>query len=106
MYDFLIGFFLVLYLITCLFLVFVILMQRSKQEGLGAAFGSSVTDTLFGAHTSSILIKITVWLSGIFFFLSILLAFLYAHRASSQTTIQQKLHKADVEQHQRLPSKK
>ncbi|TFE68604.1 preprotein translocase subunit SecG [Methylacidiphilum caldifontis] len=100
MYNFIIGFFLFLYVLVCAFLIFVILMQRSKQEGLGAAFGSSVTDTLFGAHTSSILIKITVWLAAIFFFLSLLLDFLNGHRISKQTLIQQKLHKADVEQKQ------
>ncbi|QSR86747.1 preprotein translocase subunit SecG [Candidatus Methylacidiphilum infernorum] len=106
MFDFLVGFFLFFYILVCILLVFVILMQRSKQEGLGAAFGSALTDTLFGAHTSSILIKITVWLAALFFFLSLLLDFLNAHRVNKQTLIQQKLHKADVEQKQLPPARK
>ncbi len=40
---------LVVYVIVALLMVFVILMQRPKSEGLGAAFGGGVTENLFGA---------------------------------------------------------
>jgi len=57
-------------------------MQRSKQEGLGAAFGGSMMSDTFGAQTSNVLVKATVWAAIFFFILSISLARLYSHRAT------------------------
>jgi preprotein translocase subunit SecG len=70
------------YVIDCLFMGLVIMMQRSKQEGLGAAFGGGLMDTTFGAQTSQVLVKATVWAAIFFFILSIALARLYSHRAT------------------------
>jgi len=50
-------------------MVMLVLIQRPKQEGLGAAFGGSTLDSALGAHTTDILQKITTWL-GIVFFVS------------------------------------
>ncbi len=50
-------------------MVMLVLIQRPKQEGLGAAFGGSTLDSALGAHTTDILQKITTWL-GIVFFIS------------------------------------
>jgi preprotein translocase subunit SecG len=58
------------------------MMQRSKQEGLGAAFGGGFTESVWGAQTSQVLVKATVWLAALFFILSISLARLYSHRAN------------------------
>jgi preprotein translocase subunit SecG len=74
--DILLVFFVIDSLLMCL----VVLMQRSKQEGLGAAFGGGFTESVWGAQTSQVLVKTTVWLAAIFFILSIALARLYAHR--------------------------
>ncbi|MCE0497355.1 MAG: preprotein translocase subunit SecG [Methylacidiphilales bacterium] len=68
------------YVIVALFMCLVVLMQRSKQEGLGAAFGGGFTDSVWGAQTSQVLVKTTVWLAVLFFVLSIALARLYSHR--------------------------
>lgn len=66
---------------VCLLMILVVLMQRSKQEGLGAAFGGGFTESVWGAQTSQVLVKATVWLAALFFILSIGLARLYSHRA-------------------------
>ena len=50
-------------------IVLIVLVQRPKQEGLGAAFGGSTLDSALGAHTTDVLQKITTWL-GIIFFVS------------------------------------
>src|SRR5471032_861481 len=71
-----------LYVIDCVFMGFVIMMQRSKQEGLGAAFGGGFTESIWGAQTSNVLVKATVWAAIFFFILSISLARLYSHRAT------------------------
>jgi preprotein translocase subunit SecG len=70
------------YVIDCAFMGLVIMMQRSKQEGLGAAFGGGFTESVWGAQTSNVLVKATVWAAIIFFMLSISLARLYSHRAT------------------------
>jgi preprotein translocase subunit SecG len=70
------------YVIDCVFMGLVIMMQRSKQEGLGAAFGSGMMSDTFGAQTSQVLVKATVWAAIFFFILSISLARLYSVRAA------------------------
>jgi preprotein translocase subunit SecG len=70
------------YVIDCIFLGFVIMMQRSKQEGLGAAFGGGFTESIWGAQTSQVLVKASVYAAIIFFALSIFLARLYSKRAT------------------------
>jgi preprotein translocase subunit SecG len=82
------------FVIVCLLMCLVVLMQRSKQEGLGAAFGGGFTESVWGAQTSQVLVKATVWLAAFFFLLSISLARLYSHRASLEkevSPIQQQL---------------
>jgi len=94
--NILIDILLVFYVIDCVFMGLVIMMQRSKQEGLGAAFGGSMMSDTFGAQTSQVLVKATVWAAIIFFTLSILLARLYAHRAAMMdkgSPVQQELSK-------------
>ena len=70
------------YVIICVLMCLVILMQRSKQEGLGAAFGGGFTESVWGAQTSQVLVKATVVLTALFFILSITLARLYSYRAA------------------------
>lgn len=70
------------YVIVCLLMILVVLMQRSKQEGLGAAFGGGFTESVWGAQTSQVLVKATVILAALFFILSISLARLYSYRAT------------------------
>ena len=84
---------LAIYVIVALLMVFVILMQRPKSEGLGAAFGGGVTDNLFGAQTTNVLTKITGWLAGIFFALTFVLSILYAQRTNNASGLRQELMK-------------
>lgn len=55
-------------------------MQRPKQEGLGAAFGSGLTDQAFGARTTDVLQKGTVYLGTLFFVITLILAILIGKR--------------------------
>jgi preprotein translocase subunit SecG len=69
----------------------VILMQRPKSEGLGAAFGGGVTENIFGAQTTNVLTKITGWLAAIFFLLTFVLSILYAHKGSSKSELTERV---------------
>ena len=53
-----------------------VLMQRPKQEGLGAAFGAQMTDQAFGAQTTDVLKKGTVLFGTLFMGLCFVLAVL------------------------------
>ena len=79
------------HVLICLLMVGVVLMQRPKNEGLGAAFGGGMTENIFGAQTTHVLQKFTVWLGIVFFALTLLLAILYAKRGTGETTIQKEL---------------
>ncbi|MGC6464409.1 MAG: preprotein translocase subunit SecG [Akkermansiaceae bacterium] len=70
------------HVVVSLLLILVILMQRPKQEGLGAAFGSGMTDAAWGARTTDVLQKGTVYLGTMFFVFSLVLAILMGKRNS------------------------
>lgn len=63
-------------LIVCALLLLVVMMQRPKQEGLGAAFGAQMTDQAFGAQTTDVLKKGTVLFGTLFMVLCFVLAVL------------------------------
>jgi preprotein translocase subunit SecG len=75
---------LVILVAVALLLCLVVLMQRPKQEGLGAAFGGGMTDQAFGARTTDVLQKGTVWLGTTFFVLALSLQVLVAAQNSGQ----------------------
>ena len=77
-------------LIVSALLLLVVLMQRPKQEGLGAAFGAQMTDQAFGAQTTDVLKKGTVFFGTLFMLLSFVLAVLMnAQYKQSRTNISQ-----------------
>jgi preprotein translocase subunit SecG len=86
-----INFLLAIYVLVTLLMILVILMQRPKSEGLGAAFGGGVTENIFGAQTTNVLVKFTAWLAGIFFALTFVLSILYSHKTSRDTGLRQEL---------------
>jgi len=84
---------LVLFVLVAALMVLVILMQRPKSEGLGAAFGAGVTENIFGAQTTNVLVKFTTWLAGIFFALTFALSVLYAHHSTAGSAFRRELMK-------------
>jgi len=87
----LINFLLAIYVLVALLMILVILMQRPKSEGLGAAFGGGVTENIFGAQTTNVLVKFTGWLAGMFFVLTFALSVLYSHKTSRDTGLRNEL---------------
>jgi preprotein translocase subunit SecG len=85
-----------IFVLVALLMVLVILMQRPKSEGLGAAFGGAVTENIFGAQTTNVLVKFTAWLAGIFFVLTLVLSILYAHRSTADSAFRRELMKSQA----------
>ncbi len=94
--NLLINILLVLYVLVALLMLLVILMQRPKSEGLGAAFGGAVTENIFGAQTTNVLVKFTAWLAGIFFALTFALSILYAHKNTADSAFRRELMKTQA----------
>jgi preprotein translocase subunit SecG len=85
-----------IYVFAAVLMMLVILMQRPKSEGLGAAFGGGVTENIFGAQTTNVLTKITGWLAAIFFMLTFVLSILYARKANTQSNLSRELAKGQT----------
>lgn len=91
MFSIVINILLAIHVIVSLLIILVVLMQRPKSEGLGAAFGGGMTDNLFGAQTTNVLAGFTRWLGGIFFALTLLLSILYAKQSTAKSSIEKEL---------------
>jgi len=87
-----------IFVVCSLLLTLVVMMQRPRSEGLGAAFGGGMTESLFGAQTTDVLTKITIWLAVVFFLCTMSLALLYSKRTSNNDLERQLKAKAAVEQ--------
>ena len=89
---------LVIHVLVSLLIVLLVLMQRPKNEGLGAAFGGGMTENLFGAQTTNVLQTITRYLGAIFFILTLLLSWLYVKKTMQpgSSSVQQRLRAATV----------
>ncbi|MDO4751819.1 MAG: preprotein translocase subunit SecG, partial [Akkermansia sp.] len=78
-----------LLMIVCALLLLLVLMQRPKQEGLGAAFGAQMTDQAFGARTTDVLKKGTIFFGSLFMILCFILSVLMLNEfnAKKKSTI-------------------
>jgi len=63
------------FMILCVVLSFVILIQESKSSGFGASFGGDAGSSLFGTSTADVLRKFTAYLSVIFLVSCLVLSF-------------------------------
>ena len=57
-------------ILVSLFLVLVVLAQKSKDGGMGAALGGGAAEAAFGAETSNVLSKSTIYAAILFFVLA------------------------------------
>ena len=72
--------FIVVEVLSCLVLIGLILLQKSKSEGLGLAFGAGAGESLFGARAGNVLSKATVVIGIIFMANTLLLGALFAQK--------------------------
>jgi preprotein translocase subunit SecG len=73
----------VIEVITSILLIGVILLQKSKDEGLGLAFGAGVGETLFGSRAGNVLTKITIGLAVVFLVNTLLIGMVLRRGVSS-----------------------
>ena len=69
--------------VVCIGLVLLILIQPGESAGLSQTFGGSSQRTIFGARSSTFLVKTTAVLAALFLLLCLVLAILSARRTGS-----------------------
>ena len=73
-----------IYVIVCVFLVLVVLLQQGKGADVSAAFGASSSQTTFGARGATTLLeKITTWSFVAFSILAVVISLIQARPRSS-----------------------
>ena len=73
-----------LFMLLCVLLCLVILVQESKSMGLGASFGGDPGESLFGTSTATVLKKFTAYLAIIFVISCVLLSIWSSSMGSSK----------------------
>ena len=86
----LIGVLTVIHVLVALALIGLVLMQKSQDQGVGAAFGGGVTDTVFGAGTTTALVRMTIWCACILLGTTLLLAIMHTRRGGNTGSLMQK----------------
>jgi len=77
-------------IVSCLLLIGVILLQQSKSQGLGMAFGGGMGESLFGSRAGNVLTKITIILSIVFLANTTLLGIMYTSTSSDERSLVEK----------------
>ena len=73
-----------IYVIVCVFLILVVLLQQGKGADVSAAFGASSSQTTFGARGATTLLeRITTWSFVAFSLLAVTISLLQARPRSS-----------------------
>ncbi len=86
------------FLVVCIALVVLVLLQHGKGAEVGAAFGSGASQTMFGSRGSaSFLTRATAILATLFFVLSLLLAYLSAQNIEQSSVVESGLPSAGAE---------
>ena len=62
----LISVLLIIEVLTAFLLIVVILAQKSKDQGLGMAFGGGMGESLFGSRAGNVLTRMTITLATVF----------------------------------------
>ena len=65
---------------TSIMLIGLILLQKSKDQGMGLAFGAGMGEALFGSRAGNVLTRATVILACVFLATTMLLAIVFTSR--------------------------
>jgi preprotein translocase subunit SecG len=69
----------VIEVVVCLLLIGLVLIQRSKGEGLSSAFGGGMGEAIFGANVGNVVTRTTVVLGLVFLLNTIVLSMILTH---------------------------
>jgi preprotein translocase subunit SecG len=97
MFDILVTIVTVFYVVVCLFMVLVILLQAGRG-GMGTALGGGASQSVFGGGGSSdVLAKVTQWCAMSFMVFAMFLAYAGSHSGSSRLQEKSQEQEAQLE---------
>ena len=67
----------VLFVICCVSLVLIVLIQKGRGGGLSGAFGGAMASGILGSKTGDFLTWVTIVLAGVFLLLAVVMAKIY-----------------------------
>ena len=67
----------VLFVICCISLILIILIQKGRGGGLSGAFGGAMASGILGSKTGDFLTWVTIVLAGVFLLLAVVMAKIY-----------------------------
>lgn len=73
----------ILYVVVCIFLILVVLLQSGKSGGMGATFGGGSQTVFGGAGAGNFLTRLTAMSAALFMILSATLAYLSSNSEQS-----------------------
>ena len=85
MLNFFLYFTLTVFIIVCLFMILIVLIQKGRGGGLASAFGGAGGNTAFGSKTGDVLTWATSVVFGIFLVLAITLNLLANYYHNQRT---------------------
>jgi preprotein translocase subunit SecG len=85
--GFLVGTFIVLFIINCIFMIFLVLIQTGKNSSLGLMGGAS--QSVFGSSSVDVLTKITRWTAISFITIALFLSFVFARKEEKLPVLQE-----------------
>ena len=88
--NILIGILTAVHVLVALFVIVLVLMQKSSEQGVGAAFGGGVTETVFGAGTTTALVRMTIYCACALLATTLILAVLHSHRGKGGGSLMQR----------------
>ena len=83
----LISVLLIVEVLAAFLLIVVILAQKSKDQGLGMAFGGGMGESLFGSRAGNVLTRMTITLAVVFMVTTILLGILFARGTAGSGSV-------------------
>ncbi|HUJ11295.1 MAG TPA: preprotein translocase subunit SecG [Verrucomicrobiae bacterium] len=86
----LIGILTAVHVLVAIFLIVLVLMQKSSEQGIGAAFGGGMTETVFGAGTTTALVRLTIWCACLLLATTLTLAILHSHRGQRSGSLMER----------------
>lgn len=78
----------VLFVLSCIALILIVLVQKGKGGGLSGAFGGAMSGGILGSKTGDFLTWVTIILAGVFLGLAIIMAKFYKEEVSDYETRQ------------------
>ena len=72
----------VLFVLCCIALILIVLIQKGKGGGLSGAFGGAMASGILGSKTGDFLTWVTIVLAGVFLSLAVIMAKFYKEEVS------------------------